>query len=223
MNDSTINIRDIQHYLYCPRRFSLMEINKDWAENYYVIKANLLHEHVHDGSHSFSDKTKIVRSDIDVFNDLPEYNLFGVTDCIEFLRDPNGISITGSDEKFRINIIEYKPKAPKGILYNEPDVIQVFAQKICADYVWKCNSEAYIYYSDTRKRIKLPFDEEYEKYDSLLKELLREMRKIMNSNHIISKKKNQKCAGCSLSDKCIPKSTKYCVKDIVMSQKEEAN
>ena len=44
--DVTINIRDIQHYMYCPRRFALLEVNDDWAENAFVVKANLLHENV---------------------------------------------------------------------------------------------------------------------------------------------------------------------------------
>ena len=47
--DVTINIRDIQHYMYCPRRFALLEVNDDWAENAFVVKANLLHENVHSG------------------------------------------------------------------------------------------------------------------------------------------------------------------------------
>ena len=33
MNEKTINIRAIQHYMYCPRRFALLEINDDWEEN----------------------------------------------------------------------------------------------------------------------------------------------------------------------------------------------
>ena len=28
-----INIRTIQHYMYCPRRFGLLEIENAWAEN----------------------------------------------------------------------------------------------------------------------------------------------------------------------------------------------
>ena len=38
-----IALRDIQHYLYCPHRWGLMKIDCAWAENYYVVKANLLH------------------------------------------------------------------------------------------------------------------------------------------------------------------------------------
>lgn len=223
MSEYTVNIRNIQHYLYCPRRYSLLEVNRDWAENYYVIGANILHEHVHDGSHAFSDSKKIVRSDIEVYNDDPEYNLFGVTDCIEFIRDKNGVEIPGLDGHFKVCIIEYKPKSPKGDLFNEPDAIQVFAQKICADYIWHTNSEAYIYYADIRRRVKLPFDNEYEKYDVLLRKLLAEIREIMSSNIILPKKRGQKCSGCSISDLCMPKVKEYCVKDIILSFTEEAD
>ena len=221
MNDLTVNIRDIQHFMYCPRRYSLLEINDDWAENYFVIKANLLHEHVHDGSHSFSDSNKIVRSNIAVYNDLPEYDLFGITDCVEFVKDRNGVEIKDLGGSFRVRIVEYKPKAPKGADFNETDAIQVFAQKICADFVWKCNCEAYIYYSDIRKRVRLPFDSEYEKYNALLKNILREIRNIREEKIIPPREKGQKCSGCSMADICFPKVRKFSVKEIVMSRTEE--
>ena len=221
MNDLTVNIRDIQHFMYCPRRYSLLEINDDWAENYFVIKANLLHEHVHDGSHSFSDSNKVVRSNIAVYNDLPEYDLFGITDCIEFVKDRNGVEIKDLGGSFRVRIVEYKPKAPKGADFNETDAIQVFAQKICADFVWKCDCEAYIYYSDIRKRVRLPFDSEYEKYDAILKNILREIRNIREEKIIPPREKGQKCSGCSMADICFPKVRKYSVKEIVMSRTEE--
>lgn len=218
MNDRTVNIRNIQHYMYCPRRFALLEINNDWAENAFVVKANLQHKHVHNGSHSYSDSKKIVRSDITVYNDEPEYDIFGITDCIEFIRSSEGTELSSQDGRFKVRIIEYKPRAPKYDTFNETDAIQVFAQKICADSIWKCNSEAYIYYSDTRKRVMLPFDTEYEKYDKKLKELLSEIRNLLDKKRIPSRKTGQKCSGCSMSDICFPKEKKYCVRDIVMSQ-----
>ena len=36
-----IALRDLQHFLYCPHRWGLMHIDCAWAENYYVVKANL--------------------------------------------------------------------------------------------------------------------------------------------------------------------------------------
>lgn len=219
MNDRTINIRCIQHYMYCPRRFALLEINDDWQENAYVVKANLQHQHVHDGSHSYSDSKKIVRSGIVVYNDEYDYDIFGVTDCMEFVRSSQGVNVSGYEGLFNVRIIEYKPKSPKNCEFNETDAIQVFAQKICADSIWNCNSEAYIYYSDTRKRVKLPFDTEYDKYDAMLKKLLVEMRNLLSIKAIPPRKKGQKCSGCSMADICFSKEKKYSVRDIIMSQK----
>ena len=221
MTADTINIRSIQHYMYCPRRFALLETNRDWQENAFVVKADILHEHVHDGSHSFSDSRKIVRSSISIYNDLEEYDLYGVTDCIEFIRDSGGVCISNADGKFRICIVEYKPRSPKGCLFNETDAIQVFAQKICADYMWNTNSEAYIYYCDTKKRVKMPFDTEFETYDAKLKELLCKMRELIGSGEIPRRKRGQKCSGCSMADICLPKECAYNVKELIMSMKEE--
>lgn len=219
----SISIRTIQHFMYCPRRYALLEINKDWNENAFVVKANLMHEHVHDGSHNFSDNRKVVRSAVAIYNDMPDYDLYGIADCIEFIRSKDGIEISGLDGKFQVRIIEYKPKSPKAEPFHETDAIQVFAQKICADYVWKCDSEAFIFYADKRKRVRLPFDTEFEKYDSKIKSLLSEMRIILGNHEIPPRKKGQKCSGCSVSDLCFPKDKKFCVKDIVMSMKGEEN
>lgn len=219
--DYTLNIRDIQHYQYCPRRFALLKLNCDWAENASVVKANLLHEHVHDGSHSFSDSKKVVRSDIPVYHDAPEYDLYGVPDCVEFLRSAEGVPVPLLNGTFRVQVIEYKPRAPKDAPFHEADAIQVFAQKICADYVWQCSSSAYIYYADIRKRVLLPFDTEYEAYDRMLRALLAQMRSVLVSHRIPPRKKGQHCSGCSVSELCFPKTQHGTVREKISSLTED--
>lgn len=221
MTDDTINIRAIQHYMYCPRRFALLELNCDWAENAFVVKANLMHEHVHSGDHSFSTKSKIVRSSVALYNDHPDYNIFGIADCIEFEKDSGGVFIPELEGVYKVKLVEYKPKPPKDANYHESDAIQVFAQKLCADYVWKCDSEAYIYYSEMKRRIRMPFDTEFEHYDSMLKSYLQNMRLILENASIPDKKQKTKCDGCSMGDMCFPKSSKYNVRDTVMSMNGE--
>lgn len=208
MAESTINIRAIQHYMYCPRRFALLEINRDWQENSYVVMADIMHKNVHSGKHSFSSKSKTVRSSVSVYNDLPEYNLYGILDCVEFVKH-NGITT--------VQVVEYKPKPPNDGAFHETDAIQVFAQKVCADYVWKCDSNSFLYYSETNKRVELPFRDEYQKYDSTLKRLLFEMRSILDSGDIPQRKKGQKCSGCSIRDVCFPKDKSYSVRDDILS------
>lgn len=214
MTDNSLNIRAIQHYMYCPRRFGLLENNCDWAENASVIRANLMHENVHDGSHSFDSDKKIVRSGVAVYSDNPEYDIFGVTDCMEFVKAKDGCRISGFDGLYRIRIIEYKPRKPKDCDFNETDAIQVFAQKLCADCLWNTDSECYIYYSDVRRRIKLPFDnpDVYSLYDNRLKAMLGEMRLIISSGVIPPMNKGQRCTGCSMDTCCFPKSKPYNIK-----------
>lgn len=212
IHPASINIRAIQHYMYCPRRFALLEINDDWAENAYVVKANLMHERVHDPNYKNSVKGRVVKNAVAIYND--EYDIFGVADCIEFIQGKSGAEIVGLDGKFKVRIVEYKPKPPKEGDFHESDAIQVFAQKLCADYVWKCDSEAYLYYSETRRRVKLPFDDKlvFDQYDSLIKQYLDAMRKILESGTIPPRRKSQKCSGCSLADYCFPKSARYYVR-----------
>ena len=72
MNAETISIRTIQHYLYCPHRWGLLEIDKAWAENYFVTKADLLHKRVHDPERGYRAKDKRIYSSVPVYNDAPE-------------------------------------------------------------------------------------------------------------------------------------------------------
>ena len=100
--------------------------------------------------------------------------------------------------------MEYKPTQPKNCNYKEDDAMQVFAQKICVDYVFGGNCTAAIYYGNVKKRIELPLDECFMEYDAKLKSLLVEMRECLDKGIIPPKQKAQKCNGCSMKDLCIP-------------------
>lgn len=191
MTDNDISIRSIQHYLYCPHRWGLIEIDCAWAENYYVTKSDLMHERVHDTG-AYSSKAKKVYTAVSVYNDLYEYRLYGVTDCLEL-------------SKGLYSLVEYKPTKPRSADYNHDDLMQVFAQKICVDHVFGCNCEGYIYYADIKKRINLPLRESYDQYDIELKKILSEMRDYKNRGMIPPIRKGQKCSGCSMKDLCMPK------------------
>ena len=186
-----VRIRMLQHYLYCPHRWGLMEIDEAWAENYFVARANLMHEHVHEtGASLLRGRTRSTA--VSVWNTKPEYMLYGVVDCLE--RDGNGLCI-----------VEYKPTQPRSGLFHEDDALQVFAQKICVDDVFHTDCRAELYYSNTRKRVKLPFDEHADKYRETLMAALREIRANTRNGTIPPVQKGQKCSGCSLKDICMPK------------------
>lgn len=100
-----ISFRSLQHYLYCPHRWGLMEIDRAWAENFYVVKANALHERAHSGV-SYSLRGRKTYTDVDLWND--ELGIIGKTDCIE-------------ESKDGLCIVEYKPIKPKTELVRHDD------------------------------------------------------------------------------------------------------
>lgn len=208
MSTIEIEIRSIQHYLYCPHRWGLLEIDKAWAENIFVTKANIMHERVHNPDNNYKSRGRKIFTSVPIYHDLEPYYLYGMTDCIEMQETKDGVSVNGSKEKFKICIVEYKPTKPKNSDYREDDLMQVFAQKICVDYVFKCNSEAVIYYADVKKRVKLPLEEHYEMYDEKLKKLLVEMRNNLEKGFIPPIAKKQNCNGCSMKDLCMPSTKK---------------
>ena len=212
----SVNIRAIQHYLYCPRRFGLLELNDDWQENALVVKGNLVHERVHSGEHSFSSKTVRAESSVQLFND--ELEIFGVADCIEFRKSSSAEYSQKLGDRYNVTLVEYKPTRPKNGEISEPDAIQVFAQKLCADSIYGVNCEGVLFYSDVKRRVKLPFDEEYDRYYSLLIKLLAEMRAVLDSESIPDRPAKQRCSGCSLENVCMPKCPSYSVQKEIMKQ-----
>ncbi len=188
-DDNTVSIRSLQHYMYCPHRWGLIEMNQSWAENYFVVKANLLHKRVHTNTQYVSRAKKVFNS-VRIWND--DVGIYGIADCIEERSDG-------------LYVVEYKPKKPASAEFSEEDAIQVFAQKLCVDFVFQKPCKAEIYYADVKKHIKLPFDKEYDTYYNKVIDLLGQIREHIKSGVIPPVKKGQYCGGCSMKDMCIPK------------------
>lgn len=163
-----------------------------------------MHNRVHDSDRNYTVRGKKVYTSVPVYHDGSEYNLYGVTDCLELARDEDGVSVDRSREKYRICIVEYKPTKPKDKEYYGEDLMQVFAQKLCVDYVFGGDCGGILYYADVKKRIALPLRENFELYDRKLKMLLCEMRENLEQGTIPPIRKGQKCSGCSMKDLCMP-------------------
>lgn len=208
MRNEEITIRSIQHYMYCPHRWGLLEIDKAWAENVFVTKANLMHERVHDPDRNYTARGRKVYTSVPVYNDLDEYNLYGVTDCLECKESKDGIDVFHDGKRYELCIVEYKPTKPKQQMHRRDDLMQVFAQKLCVDYVFHCDCETVLYYADVKRRISADFTDTYQEFDEELRRLLREMRANLREGIIPPIRKGQQCSGCSMKDMCMPASLK---------------
>lgn len=202
-----IAIRTIQHYMYCPHRWGLMEVGDAWAENAFITKANFVHQRVHDQDNHYSIRGRHVLTALSVYNDLEDYNIYGKLDCLELTPDDTGVNVFGFDRKMLLTIVEYKPTYPKNSDYNSDDLMQVFAQKVCVDYIFGGKASGVLYYADKKQRVTLPLDDNFDHLDTELRQYLREMRSFLEKGIIPEKRANQKCSGCSLANICLPRSS----------------
>ena len=98
----TLYLSLLQHYLFCPRQFALIELECAWAENVFTAEGQVMHEKVNSGGHDTRGNIKTVRT-------LPlghrALGLEGVADVVEYHTDDTGTQIPFP--------IEYKRGKPK--------------------------------------------------------------------------------------------------------------
>lgn len=198
-DDDLTDIREIQHYAYCPHRWGLIYLACDWSENVFVNKANLIHARVEGGKSSVLPGKLIERS-VKIYNDV--WGLFGVLDCLELIPDEAGCYLPRYGNKFRFAIVEYKPTTPSRMEATDADKMQLLAQKICVDAMFDTKSEAYFYYADVRRRQQIFFsDEDFAR----LRQILQAIRQCYAKAELPPVRKKQYCSGCSMKDICLPK------------------
>ena len=185
----TLYLSRLQHYLFCPRQFALIELECAWAENVFTAEGQVMHEKVNSGGHDTRGNIKTVRT-------LPlghrALGLEGVADVVEYHTDDTGAKIPFP--------IEYKRGKPKS---HRADEVQLCAQALCLEDMHGCTvPRGALFYGKTRRRHLVDFDD-------TLRELT--LTAIQECRHIIDSKQTppptystSKCRNCSLKDICHP-------------------
>lgn len=200
--DNIVNIRSIQHYLYCCHRWGLIEFDCSFAENFYVYRGNLVHQNV-DNNKCIKSRGVIHENSVKVYND--EWGIYGVIDCLELRKNKDGAFISKYDDNFLLTVVEYKATSPKEDKFRYEDKMQLLAQKICVDNLFNTNSKTYFYYANTKKRISVDFiEEDY----NFLKKTIKEMLEFTKNEEIPPINPKQHCSGCSIKNICLPIKTK---------------
>lgn len=200
--DELLALSGIQHFAFCPRQWALIHIERQWQENLRTIQGKQLHERV-DNPDFFE-----ARGDILVTRSVPlssyYLGLYGVADLIEFHAvDEDGISLNGRKGKWLPVPIEYKKGAPKE---NDIDEVQLCAQAIClGEMLSMAISHGYIFYGETRRRIKVEFSPELR--DSVF-EKTEQMHTLYQQQITPKPILGKHCKACSLENVCLPKISK---------------
>ena len=189
MTLESIYLSSLQHYLFCPRQFALIELEDVWTENQYTAEGQVLHQKVNQPDHETRGAIKTVTALRLAHEQL---GIEGIADVVEYHKQPDGTQTPYP--------IEYKRGKPKK---HRADEVQLCAQALCLEEMHGVTiPEGALFYGETRRRQIVPFDQTLRE---LTLQTILACRTIIQTQTTPKADYNpKKCRDCSLIDHCHP-------------------
>jgi CRISPR-associated exonuclease Cas4 len=195
--DQYLLLSGIQHFLFCRRQWALIHIEQQWEENVRTTEGKYLHEKADKPFIREKRGNKLVVRAMPVKSN--ELKIYGVCDVVEFVRNKDGIPISGLDGKYKVYPVEYKRGKPKN---DESDIMQLTAQALCLEEMLLCDiDQGYIFYNEIKHRIEVPITKEYR---TKVRKIIDEMYKYFIKRYTPKVKTGKFCKNCSLQNICLP-------------------
>ncbi len=193
MEPEIIYLSRLQHYLFCPRQYALIELENIWAENQFTAEGQVLHQRVNQAD---QEKRGDIRTVWALRLSHVELGIEGVADVVEYHKQADG-----SETPFPI---EYKRGKPKT---HRADEVQLCAQALCLEDMHGITvPEGALFYGEVRRRHAVIFDTELR--DLTLKTILACRAIVQTQCTPSADYQAKKCNACSLIDLCHPKGFK---------------
>jgi CRISPR-associated exonuclease Cas4 len=188
-DDDFIALSALQHYLYCPRQFALIHVERLWAENVRTAEGRLLHERANEPG---TERRKGIRTVTAMPLSHPGLGIAGIADVVEFHDSPGEV---------RIVPVEYKRGRPKA---HRADEVQLCAQALCLEAMTgRAVGAGALFYGETRRRADVEFDDTLRR---LTLDTVSAVRTILGAGVTPSAEyQAQRCDNCSLIDLCQPR------------------
>lgn len=185
-----IYLSRLQHYLFCPRQFALIELEDVWTENQFTAEGQVLHQRVNQAD---QQKRGPVRTVWALRLGHAELGIEGVADVVEYHKQTDGGEIPFP--------IEYKRGKPKS---HRADEVQLCAQALCLEDMHGADiPEGALFYGEVRRRHPVVFDAELRELTTQTILACRAIVQTRATPKAVYKAK--KCKNCSLLDQCHPK------------------
>ena len=183
--DELTPISALLHMLYCPRRFALIHIERQWSENRFTAEGRILHERTDAGGRERRSGVTIERS---VALRSLRLGVSGIADVVE-IHDGN-----------RPFPIEYKRGRPEA---HRADEVQLCAQAMCLEEMLdRPVPEGALFYGRSRRRKAVVFDAELR---ALTERVAADTRSLLAAGDTPPPEfEARKCNACSLKEVCQP-------------------
>ena len=143
-----LQLSGLQHFKFCRRRWALIHIENQWAENYRTIDGSILHQNAHDSQFRESRGDRVITRGVSIHSSL--LGVSGQCDVLEYHREDTGIPLAGKEGLWQPYPVEYKRGSPKQGAYDEA---QLCAQALCLEEMLCCDiPEGALYYGEIRRR-----------------------------------------------------------------------
>lgn len=186
MNPSDdIPLSALQHWLFCPRQYALIHIERLWAENRFTAEGRVMHDRADSGRPETRPGIRILRG-VEIRS--VQRGLHGVADVVE---------LRGG----RPCPVEYKRGKPKA---HRADEVQLCAQALCLEEMFACDiPEGALFYGKPRRRSVVTMDADLR---ALTLETAAAIRTCRAKGDLPAPIYDQaRCDRCSLLDQCRPR------------------
>jgi len=180
-----IPLSALQHWLFCPRQYALIHVERLWAENRFTAEGLVLHERADSGRPENRPGIRTLRG---VKIRSERHGLSGIADVVE-LRGGHPFPV------------EYKRGQPKS---HRADEVQLCAQALCLEEMFACDiPEGALFYSKRRRRETVQMDS---KLRDLTLDTARAVRACRASGELPQPVYDPaRCDRCSLHEACRPR------------------
>lgn len=193
-----LQLSGVQHYKFCRRRWALIHLEQQWAENERTIDGMLLHQNAHNPDFVESRGDTFVVRGVPVFSRV--LGVSGQCDVLEFHRNQDGIALHIREGLWQPFPVEYKRGKPNE---HSGDALQLCGQAMCLEEMLGCEiSQGALYYGELRRRQGISFSDELR---TQTRTCLEQMHALAKRGHTPKVKPTKACNACSLKEICLPK------------------
>lgn len=193
-----LQLSGLQHFKFCRRRWALIHIEQQWAENFRTMDGALMHQNAHNSEFRESRGDLFITRGVSVFSST--LGVSGQCDVLEYHRGTAGIPIRGKEGFWQPYPVEYKRGNPRE---DTGDTLQLCGQAMCLEEMLCCDiPEGALFYGEIRRRAVVPFTEELR---AQVRQLLAQMHDLYHRGYTPKVKPSKSCNACSLKEICLPK------------------
>lgn len=199
-DEQLLPLSAVGQYIHCPRRFALLNVEQQWADNRFTVEGTLLHGKADSGVKESRGAVRIIRS---IRLRSYELGVSGITDVVEFHRvadSEEGVTLPKASGNWRPYPVEYKRGAAKRL---DGYKAQLCLQALCLEEMLQTPVPVgALFLGEKQGRIEVEITAGLR---SQVVDACHAMQRLFASGETPPPSFGKWCASCSLVEDCRPK------------------